>query len=211
MTFSKRATISIILVLGCIVQAFAQNRPDALRAFREGDYLRSVAICQAEIADNPNNLESHVVISWALIALNRLDDAMSYALAGRRISRYDTRITLSLGEISYLQGLNEEAVRHFREYITRVPEGTRMDRVYYLLGETYIRLGQFRHADIALTTAVHWLPGNAAWWTRLAYAREGAGDLREAVTAYERALALSFQHGDAQRGLERVRRTLSGR
>jgi len=209
--FQKRCTLGIILMLGCMISAFAQNRPDALRAFREGDYLRSVAICQAEIADNPNNLESHVVISWSLIALNRLDEARMYALASRRISRYDTRITLSLGEISYLQGLNDEAVRHFREYINRVPEGTMMGRVYYLLGETYIRLGLFRHADIALTTAVHWLPGNAAWWTRLAYAREGAGDLHEAVAAYERALDLSFQYGDAQRGLERVRRTLAGR
>jgi predicted Zn-dependent protease len=89
------------------------------------------------------------------------------------------------------------------------PEGARIETVYYFLGEIYIRLGQFRHADIALTTALYRLPGNAAWWTRLAYAQENAGDLHEAATSYERALALNSQLNDARRGLERVRQALS--
>ena len=83
--------------------------------------------------------------------------------------------------------------------------------MYYFLGEIYIRLGRFRHADIALTTAVHWMPGNAAWWTRLAYARENAGDYGESAAAYERALSLNSQLADARRGLERVRQALSQR
>jgi predicted Zn-dependent protease len=80
--------------------------------------------------------------------------------------------------------------------------------VYYYVGEIYIRLGRFRHADIALSTAVHYTPGNAAWWSRLAYARESAGDYQEAVTAYERALSLNAQIADARRGLERSRQAL---
>jgi predicted Zn-dependent protease len=80
--------------------------------------------------------------------------------------------------------------------------------VYYFIGEIYIRLGRFRHADIALSTAVHYVPGNAAWWTRLAYARENAGDLQEAVNAYERALSLNGQLTDARRGLDRTRQAL---
>jgi predicted Zn-dependent protease len=72
-------------------------------------------------------------------------------------------------------------------------------------------MGKYRHADIALSTAVHWLPGNAAWWTRLAYARENAGDLTEAISAYERALSLNSQLSDARRGLDRTRQALSGR
>jgi cytochrome c-type biogenesis protein CcmH/NrfG len=83
--------------------------------------------------------------------------------------------------------------------------------VYFFLGEIYIRLGRFRHADIALSTAVHWAPGNAAWWTRLAYARENAGDLAEAVSAYEKALSLNPQLSDARRGLDRTRQALGSR
>ena len=82
--------------------------------------------------------------------------------------------------------------------------------VYYYMGEIFIRQGKFSHADIALTTAVHFIPGNAAWWVRLAYTRENAGDLVSAVAAYERALSLNSQLTDAQRGLDRIRRTMGG-
>ncbi|MCL2602663.1 MAG: tetratricopeptide repeat protein, partial [Treponema sp.] len=119
------------------------------------------------------------------------------------------RVTLTLGEIAFFQGRNADALQYFQEFVDLAPDGPRKDRVYHLKGEIYIRTGRFRHADIALTTAVHRVPGNAAWWTRLAYARENAGDLTAAIAAYERALALNSQLGDAQRGLERVRQSLA--
>jgi len=190
---------------------FAQTRPDALQEYRNGNYERSVEICKNEISANPSNIESHVVICWSLIRLGRYTEAMTYARAGRNISRFDVRIAESLGEISYYQGQNNEALQYFQEYINLAPDGARIDSVYYYLGEIYIRLGRFRHADIALTTAIHWVPGNAAWWTRLAYARENAGDLQEAVNAYEQALVLNPQLGDARRGLDRVRQALAQR
>ncbi|MDR1445043.1 MAG: tetratricopeptide repeat protein [Treponema sp.] len=192
----------------------AQNRPDALMEYRNGNYERAVNICRAELAQNPNNMDSHVVICWSLLRLNRFQEALGYAQAGRAINRYDVRIIEVLGEINYYEGRNNEALQYFQEYINLAPEGQRIDMVYYFLGEIYIRLGRYRHADIALSTAVHWLPGNALWWTRLAYARENAGDsadVAEAAAAYERALALDPQLTDAQRGLDRVRQTLRPR
>jgi tetratricopeptide (TPR) repeat protein len=185
---------------------FAQTRPDALVEYRNGNYERAVSICINEIAANPANLESHVVICWSLIRLGRYRDAMTYAMAGWNISRYDVRIIEILGELNYYEGRNQEALQYFQEYINLAPEGQRIDMAYYFIGEIYIRLGRFRHADIALSTAVHWVPGNAAWWIRLAYARESAGDLSEALTAYERALSLDSRLADARRGLDRVRR-----
>ena len=189
--------------------SFSQPVPDALQEYRNGNYQRSVEICLYEIAVNPNNLESHVVISWSLMRLGRYSDAMDYALSGRRISRYDLRITHTLGEISYFLGQNQEALQFFQEYVNLAPEGVRVETAYYYMGEIFIRMGLYQHADIALTTAVYWIPGNALWWTRLAYARENAGDLQQAVTAYSRALSLNPQLGDAQRGLERVRQALA--
>ncbi|MDR3020630.1 MAG: tetratricopeptide repeat protein [Treponema sp.] len=201
----------IFLLLFCAAGVFAQNRPpDALAEYRAGRFERSIQICRDEIADNPNNLEAHVVICWSLLRLNRYDEAMRYARAGRAIHRFDVRITQIMGEIHYFQGLNNEALQFFQEYANLAPEGSRIDSVYYLMGEIYIRQGKFRHADIALTTAVHYVPGNAAWWVRLAYARENAGDLSAALEAYERALSLNSQLADAQRGLERIRRSMGG-
>ena len=205
----KKGAAVLCLFVFSLAPLFAQTRPDALQAFRDGDFERSIAICRAEIAENSRNLEAHVVICWSLMALGRLDEARNYALAGRNISRYDVRLILILGEIAFFQGRNAEALQLFQDFINLAPDGPRKDRVYYMLGEIYMRLGRFRHADIALTTAVHRVPGNAAWWTRLAYARENAGDLPAAVAAYERAISLNSQLGDAQRGLERVRQTLA--
>jgi len=199
----------ILFFLSTVV--YAQNQtPDALAEYRAGNYDRAIQICRDELNMNSNNLESHVVMCWSLIRLNRYEEAMRYARAGRAISRFDVRITEILGEVNYFQGLNNEALQYFQEYISLTPEGQRIEMVYYYIGEIFIRQGRFRHADIALTTAVHWLPGNAAWWVRLAYARENAGELNSAITAYEKALALNSQLTDAQRGIDRVRRAMGG-
>jgi tetratricopeptide (TPR) repeat protein len=203
--------IGAALFLFQTVVAYAQVRPDALAEYRNGNYETAIAICENEIAANPDNLESHVVICWSFIRLNQYEEARTYALAGRNISRYDIRIVEILGEVNYYQGRNAESLQYFQEYINLAPDGGRLDAVYYFLGEIYIRLGRFRHADIALSTAVHYMPGNAAWWARLAYARENAGDLQEAVLAYEQALALDAQLSDARRGLNRALRSLGNR
>jgi tetratricopeptide (TPR) repeat protein len=204
----KKAAFVPALFLLC-TSLFGQTRPDALLEYRNGNYEEAVRICREEIAANAANLEAHVVVCWSLIRLNRYGEALTFARAGRAISRYDARLIEILGEIGYYEGRNAEALQYFQEYINLAPGGQRIDLVYYFTGEIYIRLGRFRHADIALSTAVHWTPGNAAWWTRLAYARENAGDLADAVRAYERALALNPQLADARRGLERVRNALS--
>ncbi|MDR2304832.1 MAG: tetratricopeptide repeat protein [Treponema sp.] len=207
--FSRIALcITLVSLSGYVL---AQTRPDALAEYRNGNYEQAVLICRNELKLNPRNLESHVVICWALLRLNRYSEAQNYARAAQNLSRYDVRIIEILGEIDYFEGRNNEALQYFQEYINLAPEGQRIETVYYYIGEIYIRLGRFRHADIALSTAVHWRPDNAEWWTRLAYARENAGDLSEAVKAYEKALELNSRLNDARRGLERVRRALASR
>jgi len=139
--------------------------------------------------------------------LNRIEEALRFANQGRALYRFDVRLIEIMGEIYFYQGKNNEALKYFQEYASLVPEGQRIDMVYYFMGEIYIKQGKFRHADMAFTTAVHLVPGNAAWWVRLAYARENAGDLSSAREAYEKALSLDPKLNDAQRGLDRIRRT----
>ncbi len=197
-----------VLALGVAVALSAQERPDALREYRAGNYEGAVAICRQELAADPASLESYVVLGWSLLKLGRHQEARRSALDGREQSRYDPRLVQILGESEYQLGRNATALEYLEEYVNLAPEGGRIDSVYYLMAEIYIRLGKFRHADIALSTAVRYVDGNSLWWTRLAYARESAGDLREAIGAYERALALDPGLADARRGLERTRRAL---
>lgn len=197
-------------VLLCFGSVFlhTQDRPDALREYRNANYQRAVEICLQELETMPNNLDSYVVLGWSLIRLGRYPDAEKYALRARDLSRYDPRIIEILGEAHYYQGRNQEALRYFQEYVNLAPEGSRIDIVYYFMGEIYIRLGRFRHSDIALSTAVRYVPGNAAWWNRLGYARENAGEMQSALEAYEQARLLNPQLTDAQRGIERTRRAM---
>ncbi|MDR2181911.1 MAG: tetratricopeptide repeat protein [Treponema sp.] len=185
------------------------QRADALAEYRSGRYEEAVQICRRELSATPDNLESHVVLCWSLLALRRYEECRTYALAARAISRYDPRVIEVLGEAYYFQGRNDEALRYFQEYINLAPQGGRIDLVYYYTGEVFIRLGQYRRADIALSTAVYYMPRNAEWWTRLAYARENAGDTREALSAYEKALSINANLADALRGQTRIRAVLA--
>jgi tetratricopeptide (TPR) repeat protein len=210
MTCLRAAATALLLFVTATV-VFSQVKPDALAEYRQGNFQRAIQICQEEITADPGSIESYVVVCWSLLRLRRYDETLRYARTARNLSRYDARVAEILGEVYYYQGNNNEALQYFQEYVNLAPSGSRIENVYYYIGEIYIRMGKFRHADIALSTAVHWVPGNAAWWTRLAFARENAGELTEAVVAYEKALDLNPQLPDARRGLERARQSLANR
>jgi len=210
---TKRAAsvAAAAVFLLCASAAAQQARPDALAEFRRGNYERAVEIGLGEIAANGRNMDAYVALCRALIRLGRHEEAMRFANTARGINRHDPRIIGILGEIYFFMGNNSEALRYFQHYVNIAPEGSNVHMAYFFIGEIFIRTGRFRRADIALTAAVHKMPGNAEWWARLAFARERAGDLAQAVAAYERALALNSRLADAQRGLDRVRVALAGR
>ncbi|MDR0600591.1 MAG: tetratricopeptide repeat protein [Treponema sp.] len=192
-------------------QRTAERGSSAFQEYQNDNFEEAVRICKAELAANPANLESHVVLCRSLVSLRRYEESREYALAGRNISRYDPRIIEILGEIYYFQGRNNEALQYFQQYVNLAPQGDRINNVYYYMGEVYIRQSRYRRADIALSTAVYYMPRNAEWWSRLAYARENAGETQAALSAYEKALSLNSQLADALRGLERIRADLAGR
>jgi len=207
----SRAAMTLAVALFCAVAAPAQARLDALAELRLRNYERAVEIALAEIAADERRIDPYIVLCRALISLGRHEEALRFANAARTINRHDPRIIGIFGEIYFLMGNNADALRYLQHYANISPEGGRVHEAYFFIGEIFIRTGRFRHADIALTTAVHKSPGNAEWWARLAFARERAGDLVQAVVAYEEALALNPRHADAQRGLDRARVALAGR
>ncbi len=101
-------------------------------------------------------------------------------------------------------------MRYFEEYASLVQTGGRIDVVYYYMGEIFIQIGEFNHADIALTTALYHSPNVARWWARLGYAREMAEDYRWSLDAYDKALKLNPSYPEAIRGKNRVQMKLAG-
>ena len=149
-------------------------------------------------------MNSYTVLGWSLIALRRYQEALNYARQGLDISRYDHRVVEIAGEAHFYLGNNLEALKFFEEYTVLAPTGDRIGMVYYFMGETFIRIGEYNHADIALSTAVYHSPNIARWWARLGYAREMAEDFQFSLEAYDQALKLNPSLSDALRGKERA-------
>lgn len=196
-------TLSVILFLmlcGANLHADSLSR----ELFEKGRYQEALDTALSRLESRGDDIDEYVILCWSLLVLGRYDSAASYAVRGRLASRYDPRIVEAYAEALYHLGRNLEALRLFEEYIQLAPEGSRVDQAYYLMGELYLRLGRFRHADISLSMAVRYQPANSLWWTRLGYAREEAGEREYAIRAYSRVLELVPQSLDAKLGLERL-------
>lgn len=209
---SNGRRIAVALVLSAIVVgvAPAQERPDALELYRNGNYQRAVEVTLTEIEEQPRNMDAYTVLGWSLLALGRHEDALQYGLRALEISRFDARIIHIVAESHYFLGNYLDSLGYFEEYVAVAPTGDLVDQVYFTMGEIFLRFGEYHHADAAISTAVYLDNDIAAWWSRLGFAREQAAEYAYALEAYERALELNPNLADAARGLERVQEQLTG-
>jgi len=206
---NRRLVIAALLLFVIILPAQSQDRPDALERYNSGDYADAVDICLEEIELAPRSRDSYSVLCWSLIALKRYEEAFEYATLAYDFASSDPRIVEVLGEANYYLGKNLEALHLFETYAVIADTGGRIDRVYYYMGEVFVRLGEYNHADIAFSTALYHSPNISSWWGRLGYAREMAADYSNSLEAYSRALALNPNLLDADRGRMRVESALS--
>ncbi len=183
---------------------FAETKPDALVLYKTGKFKRAIEVCEQELRETPKNLDSFVVMSWALLASKQYKKTYEITVRGRKVAHSDPRLIASQAEACYYLGRNDEALRLFEDYIFYAPSGVEIPNSYYFMGEVYLRLAKYRHADIAFSTAVKLSSYNSLWWTRLGYAREQTRDYRYSLEAYNKALSLNKNLVDAQKGRDRV-------
>ncbi len=196
----------LFFMLSFSLVAQQEQKKDALKLYNSGNYSESISVCRAEIEENNKNLDSYVVLCWALVKNGQYREAEYWGTEARKISRYDHRIIEILGEAKYYLGNNDAALPLFQEYVSLVSPGigSRYAASYYFMGEIFIREARYNHADIALTTAVTYDNMNDVWWTRLGYAREMSRNYEGAEEAYNHALHLNPSQNDAINGVERV-------
>ncbi len=206
----KLNKIVILLLILLPVFAFSQERPDALQMYRNGNFKEAEEVCRAEISEMPKNMDSYTVLGWSLIKQQKYSEALEAGQEALKISRYDSRIIEICGEANYYMGNNIDALNFFEEYAKLVPDGGRIDVVYYYMGEIFLRLGEYHHSDIAFSTALYYSPNIARWWARLGYAREMKEDYKWALDSYEKSLKLNPSYTEALRGKNRVLKKISG-
>ncbi len=187
------------------ISLFAQQRADALVLYRSGNYPEAIKICELEIQENPQNIDSYCVLCWSLVRNKQYAEAEQRATEAREVNSTDVRLIEIQAEAKFYLGKNTAAMELFQLYLANVPaNGSRIGNAYYYMGEIYIRQGKYQHADISFTASVHTEPLVDYWWTRCGYAREMAGSYESALAAYNKALELKPSNADAQRGKERV-------
>ncbi|MCI5473031.1 MAG: tetratricopeptide repeat protein [Spirochaetia bacterium] len=201
----KKFSVFLLFVFVFFNPSFSQTKQDALVLYNNGKFREAILVCEAELQENPNRIESYVVMCWSLVKNKQYNEAEIRALDGLKISQYDLRLIEILGEARYYLGKNQAAMEQFERYVANAPEsGSRVGSAYYFMGEIYIRQAKYQHADMAFTAAVKKEPLLDKWWVRLGYAREMAKNYYEAMDAYDEALRLNSSSIDAERGRSRV-------
>ena len=167
-------------------------------------YTKSVAICDGELSADPKRMDAYAVKCWSLFRLGRHQEVIDVGGNALKIV-FDPRIVEVMGESYFFLGKNDLSIQYFTKYLESGKFPDRVSTAYFYLGEIYLRLGKWSHADIAYTTAVKREPSMARWWFRLGQVCEHLEDWRRAADSYSRALSLSPGMKDASEGLARVK------
>jgi len=203
--------IVLVLLFGFVAVVSAQEENvDALELYRSGDREGAIRVTLSEIDANPNNIDSYVVLGWALNAAGRHAEAIDYGLQALQVNRFESRILQIVAEAHYDLGNTVDALEYLERYVQVAPTGSFVDWVYLAMGEIFLTLGEYHRADIAFSTSVYHNSRVASRWSRLGFAREQLGEWQFALEAYERALQLDPNFGDAVRGKQRVSAQLEG-
>jgi len=197
---------------------FAQENRDALSHYRAGRdlesrnrlseaevyYAETVRLCTEEISRNTATRDTYTALTWTLQRQRNYQDVITWGERGLRLYPDEYRIVETMGEAYFYLNNLDESLRFMQRYTNFVPRGERTSVAYFFIGEIYRYKRQFRHADIAYTTAVRLEPYAALWWYRLGTVRETTGDFAQAIEAYERALLLNPSYAEAENGLARL-------
>lgn len=211
----------VVLMAGTAAESWAADSYEAaLSLFWEGRRLemaetrqtesqnafqRSLAMTERLLSTDSANSDLQTLKTWNLFRLRRYADTVIYAQTVLAV-RQDVRILETMAEALYFLGKNEEALTAFSRYFSLAQENDeRRSSAYYYVGEIYLRLKKYEHADIAFSTAVTLEGKMYYWWYRLGVVKEQLGQYRRAYEAYSRALELQSGFGPAKDARERVK------
>ncbi|GHV38658.1 hypothetical protein AGMMS49546_09440 [Spirochaetia bacterium] len=194
------------------------DRPTVIQHYRAGRNLESngrmaeadayynetVRMCQDEVSRNIANRDTYAAITWALQRQRKYRDVISWGDRGLRLYTDEYRVIETLGEAWFYLDDYNRSLNYMQRYTNALPQGERVAVAYFFIGEIFRLRQQYRHADIAYTTAVRLDPNAALWWYRLATVRESAGEYTPAIEAYQRALRLDPGYSEAGAGLTRA-------
>ena len=168
-------------------------------------YQTALDAAEKALVSASTDMDLMALKCWSLFRLGRHQEVLRAGSAALKV-RQDFRILETMGESSYHLGRNEDAIAQLSAYIELAPvSDDRMSSAYFYLGETYLRMKYYEHADIAFSTAVHLAPAMTRWWYRLGVTLEEMGQYKRAWEAYGKALAGNPNYADAAAARSRIK------
>jgi tetratricopeptide (TPR) repeat protein len=178
----------------------AGKEAEAAKAFAS-----SLQATEKLLASEPSNPDYVNLQCWNLFRLGRHGEVVAAAQKALKAAK-DHRIIETLAESLYFLDRDEEALANFTQYFILAPENEeRMSSAYYYVGECYMRLKKYEHADIAFSTATTMEKNMYYWWYRLGAVKEILSQYRRAYEAYGKALQISPKFQYALDGRARVK------
>ncbi len=213
----KIRALLIFVSLFALFPLAAQDKPDALKLYRNGRdleavgrtadasaaYTQAIEVCKQDLAANSSNMDAYAIYGWSLIRQGKYQDTVTLCGDALKIAS-DVRIIETMAEGYFYLGNYKESLRYMEKYIDAAPRGERISTAYFFVGEIYRLTRMFNRAEIAYSAAVYLEPAISLWWYRLATVRETVGDKAGALTAYQRALKLRPDYKEAVDGANRV-------
>jgi tetratricopeptide (TPR) repeat protein len=214
----KRRIVSIFVAFVAVASVVAQDKPDALKLYRNGRdldatgrtedakaaYTQAIDVCKQDLAENSKNMDAYTIYGWSLIRLGRNQETVAICTEALKVSA-DSRILETLAEGYFYLANYKESLKYMEKYIDAAPKGERISVAYFFEGEIYRLTKEYNRAEIAYSTAVYLEPSMSLWWFRLGSMREIVGDKAGALDAYQKALKLRPDYKEANEGLSRVR------
>ena len=183
---------------------FGQSSGDLYQEFQSGNYEEAARLARNIISTSPASIEAHVVLGWSLLVVGNHTEALSIGQEALKLAPEDTRLLAIVGESHYYLGNWIEALPFLERYVSLAPTGSAIARVYFLMGEIFIRFGEYHHADIALATATYYDSSVAYWWYRRGFVFEQLEQIPQAVDSYRKALGLDPTLTEASESIERL-------
>ncbi|MBN1648019.1 MAG: tetratricopeptide repeat protein [Spirochaetales bacterium] len=189
----------IVMAIPLALLPAQETRRDAAVLYEEGKYKEAIEVCRAEIVAEPNSV-SYYVMGWCYLALGQYRTVVTEMNNAEPGIRKHRKIIHILAEAHFRLGEYEKSEEYCIDYIKNAPNGESIGEVYYFLGEIFLRMKEYEHADIAFLTALHYQEKKSDWWTRLGYCRQQARKYDQAINAYDQAIRLNPGNEAALKG-----------
>jgi putative PEP-CTERM system TPR-repeat lipoprotein len=153
----------------------------------QGQYREAISVLEPARKEAPNDPQTLALLATAHIARHQYQIASGYLEQALGTSGGSPEVHATLGFSLLGSGQSDLGLDHLERAFRADPGQA---RIGIALTELYLRRGQPQLAVKAAEAVVERAPGNVIALNLLGVARGGAGDLRGARTAYEKAIAV---------------------